>query len=180
MKLTLITKNFYAPKDMESIVNKKFAKLDRYFKIEPQATVIVKYEHNLYKSEVTLSCNGYVFRVEESSEDPYTSVNTSLDKMERRIIRYKSRFRSKIRSNDFAEVAPDDSIEPDEPIDDISATIVRHKLFSKKPMTVEEAIMQMELTDHDFYVFLNGNTFEINVIYKRQDGKYGILEPDVG
>ena len=178
MKLTLITKNFYAPKDMESIVNKKFAKLDRYFKIEPQATVIVKYEHNLYKSEVTLSCNGYVFRVEESSEDPYTSVNTSLDKMERRIIRYKSRFRSKIRSNDFAEVAPDDSIEPDEPIDDISATIVRHKLFSKKPMTVEEAIMQMNLLSHSFFAYVSSDTKAVNVVYRRNDGGYGLLVPE--
>ena len=179
MKMTLITKNFNTPDDMEKIISKKFSKLDRYFKVEPQATVIIKFEHNVYKSEVTLSANGYVFRVEESTNDPYTSANSSLDKMERRIIRYKNRFRSKIRSNDFAELPPEPVTEPieDEPIEDISASIVRHKLFSKKPMTIEEAIMQMELTDHDFYVFLNGSTFEINVIYKRQDGKYGILEP---
>lgn len=178
MKLTLITKGF-KPIDnlanLENIANKKYSKLDRYFQGDVEITLVIKFEYNYYKAEVTIPYNGFVFRVEESSEDAYTAANTALDKMERQIIKYKSRFKSKFYSNAFASIPTSDEFEE---IDDIEADVVKYKTYSIKPMTVEEAILQMELTDRDFYVFTNGTTFQVNVIYKRNDGKYGIMEPE--
>lgn len=178
MKLTLITKGF-KPVDnlsnLENITNKKYSKLDRYFRGDVSATLVIKFEHNIYKAEVTIPYNEFIFRVEESSEDAYTAANTALDKMERQIIKYKSRFKNKFYANAFDNIPTSTEFEE---VDNIEANIVKYKTYSAKPMTVEEAIMQMELTDRDFYVFMNGATFEANVVYKRNDGKYGIMEPE--
>lgn len=177
MKLTLTTKGFRAVdnyKDLQQIAEKKYAKLDRYFKAETEVDLVIKYEHDYYKAEVTIPYSGFVFRVEEVSDDAYSATNIALDKMERQIIKQKSRYKTKFYGNDFENFPVSDEFEE---VYDIESNIVKHKTYTTKPMLVEEAILQMELTDRDFYVFLNGNTFEVNVIYKRKDGKYGIIEP---
>lgn len=177
MKIDLITKGF-EPVDslgnLEKTVNKKYAKLDRYFHGDVEVTLVIKFERNLYKAEVTVPYSGYVFRVEEADEDAYSAANSVLDKLERQIIKYKSRYKNKFRSDDFEDFPVSEEFEE---IDDIESSIVKHKTYSKKPMTVEEAILQLDLTDRDFYVFTNGSTFEVNVVYRRNDGKYGIIEP---
>lgn len=177
MKLTLITKGFQPVGtlyNLEKTINKKYAKLDRYFHGDIEATLVIKYEHDIYKAEVTIPYSEYIFRVEESSDDAYTAANTALDKLERQIIKYKSKYKSRFYSKDFEDIPISDEYEE---VNDIKSNIVKHKTYSSKPMMVEEAILQMELTDRDFYVFMNGTTFEVNVIYKRKDGKYGIIEP---
>lgn len=178
MNLTLITKGFKAVdtyKDLEKITEKKYSKLDRYFNESTDVELVIKYEHNFYKAEVTIPYGGFVFRVEETSDDAYTAANTALDKMERQIVKQKSRYKNKFHGTDFENFPV--SEEYDE-VEDIESDVIKHKTYTTKPMLVDEAILQMELTDRDFYVFMNGSTFEINVIYKRKDGKYGIIEPD--
>lgn len=177
MKLSLTTKGFKPVdnyKELQQTVEKKYAKLDRYFKNETEVNLVVKYEHDYYKAEVTIPYSGFLFRVEEISDDAYSATNIALDKMERQIVKQKSRYKTKFHGNDFDNFPISDEFDE---IEDIQSNIVKHKTYTTKPMLVEEAILQMELTDHDFYVFMNGNTFEINVIYKRKDGKYGIIEP---
>ena len=177
MKLTLITKGFEPTGtfvNLESIANKKYSKLDRYFNGDIEAILVIKFEHGIYKAEVTIPYSGFIFRVEETSDDAYTAANTALDKLERQIIKYKSKYKSKFYSKDFDNIP----ISPEyEEVEDIQSKIVKHKTYSSKPMTADEAILQMELTDRDFYVFVNGLTFEVNVLYKRKDGDYGIIEP---
>ncbi len=177
MNITLITKGF-EPVDslgnLEKTVNKKYSKLERYFHGDVNVTLVIKFERNLYKAEVTVPYSGFVFRAEESDDDAYSASNTVLDKLERQVIKYKSRYKNKFRSDDFDDIPVSDEYEE---INDIESSIVKHKTYSKKPMTVEEAILQLELTDRDFYVFTNGNSFEVNVIYRRKGGGYGIIEP---
>ncbi|MBP3348805.1 MAG: ribosome-associated translation inhibitor RaiA [Clostridia bacterium] len=178
MKLTLITKGFkpvdeYA--NLEQITEKKYSKLDRYFKDETDITLVIKYEHDIYKAEITIPYGGFVFRVEEASDDAYTAANVALDKMERQIIKQKSVYRNKFYGDDFRNFPVSDEFDE---VDNVESNVVKHKTYTTKPMLVDEAILQMELTDRDFYVFMNGSTFEINVIYKRKDGKYGLIEPD--
>ncbi len=177
MKLTITTKGFRAVdnyRNLQQNAEKKYAKLDRYFKNETEVNLVIRYEHERYKAEVTIPYGGFIFRVEETSDDAYNAINIALDKMERQIIKQKSRYKNKFYGNDFDNFPVSDEFEE---IEDISSDIVKHKTYTTKPMLVEEAILQMELTDHDFYVFMNGSTFEINVIYKRKDGKYGVIEP---
>lgn len=178
MNLTLITKGFKPVdnyKDLEKITEKKYSKLDRYFNEQTSVELVIKYEHDNYKAEMTIPYGGFVFRVEETSDDAYNAANTALDKMERQIIKHKSRYKNKFHGGDFDNFPVSD--EYDE-VEDIESNIIKHKTYTTKPMLVDEAILQMELTDRDFYVFMNGSTFQINVIYKRKDGKYGIIEPD--
>ncbi len=177
MKLTLTTKGFKAVdgyKDLERITEKKYSKLDRYFREETDVELVIKYEYGEYKAEVTIPYGGFVFRVEVTSDDAYNAANTALDKMERQIVKQKSKYKNKFYGNDFDNFPVSD--EYDE-VEDIESNIVKHKTYTTKPMLVDEAILQMELTDRDFYVFMNGSTFQVNVIYKRKDGKYGIIEP---
>lgn len=179
MKLTLITKGFEPIgtfSNLENIANKKYAKLDRYFNGDVDITLVIKLERELYKAEVTIPYGGFVFRVEEISDDAYTAANTALDKLERQIIKYKSKYKNKFYSDEFSNIPT--SEEYDE-VEDIKENIVKYKTYSAKPMNVDEALLQMELTDRDFYVFVNGATFEVNVIYRRKDGKYGLMEPHV-
>ena len=177
MKLTLITKGFEpigTLSNLENITNKKYSKLERYFHGDIDVTLVIKFEHDLYKAEVTIPYGGFVFRVEEASDDAYTAANTALDKLERQIIKYKSKYKNKFYSDDFSSIP----VSPEyEEIEDIKENIVKHKTYSVKPMNVDEAILQMELTDRDFYVFVSAVTFDVNVIYRRKDGKYGIMEP---
>lgn len=177
MNLILITKGFEAIgtlSNLENITKKKYAKLERYFNEDIEITLVIKLEHELYKAEVTIPYGGFIFRVEEISEDAYTAANTALDKLERQIIKYKSKYKNKFYSDAFGNIPTSPEYEE---IEDIKENIVKYKTYSAKPMGVEEALLQMELTDRDFYVFVNGATFEVNVIYKRKDGKYGIMEP---
>ncbi len=177
MKLTLITKGFNPTGELynlENITQKKYAKLDRYFHGDVEATLVIKLDHDLYKAEVTIPYGGYVFRVEETNPDCYSAANIALDKLERQIIKYKSKFKNKFYSDDFNDIPISDEYEE---VEDIQSNIVKRKTYSNKPMTIEEAILQMELTDRTFFVFVNGSTFEVNIIYKRNDGKYGIMEP---
>ena len=177
MKLTLITKGFEPTgslANLENITTKKYSKLDRYFNGDIETTLVIKFEHDIYKAEVTIPYSGFIFRVEEASDDAYTAANSALDKLERQIIKYKSKYKSKFYSKDFDNIP----VSPEyEEVEDIKSIIVKHKTYSTKPMTIDEAILQMELTDRDFYVFVNGLTFEVNVLYRRKDGYYGIMEP---
>ena len=175
MKMNFIVKGFNPQSDLEGLANKKYAKLDRYFKSEVDVELILKFVHMEYVAEATIEYSGYVFRVAEKSADPYKAMNNALDKMERQIIRQKDKFVDKNRGiievdEDVTDIVPGDSVEH---------KIVKFKKFTMKPMTLDEAVLQMEMLDHSFYVFVNGDTFNVNVVYKRGDGDYGLIEPDV-
>lgn len=150
----------------------KLSKLDKFFDTDAAADVTVSNERNRQRVEITIRYNGMVFRAEETAEDANEAVDRLMDVLLRQIRKNKTRLEKRLRSHAFDDVAP----EPDWAEEEYN--VVKSKTFPVKPMDVQEAILQMNLIGHQFYMFRNGETGEINVVYHRRDGDYGLLEPD--
>lgn len=173
MKVTVIGKNIDVTPVLREIVERKILKLDRYFNpnVEARATLTVQKNSQIF--EVTIPFNGVILRCEESTDDMYKSIDLVQAKLERQIRKQRTKLQRRnnesLRFSNFDEVALED---------DDQGEIVKVKKFNIKPMSTEEAILQMELVEHNFFVFKDSDTDNVNVIYKRKDGNYGLLEPD--
>lgn len=172
---------------LHDFVDRKIGRLEKYFDTPPEReiSVTMSVEGNMHRVEVMLQMHGVLFRAEEQSNDMYASIDLVVDKLEQQIAKYRTklnqRFREKglrtriknsMRSGSFQ--SPRNSLSEE---DDFVEQVVRVKRFPIKPMDIEEAMMQMELLGHDFYVFTNADTEEVNVIYRRKNGNYGLIEP---
>ena len=173
MRVTVIGKNIDVTPALREIVEKKISKLDKYFKpnVEARATLTVQKNSQIF--EVTIPFNGVILRCEESTDDMYKSIDLVQAKLERQI--RKQRTKLQRRSNESLKFSNFDEVALEE---DDQGEIVKVKKFNIKPMSTEEAILQMELVEHNFFVFKDSDTDNVNVIYKRKDGNYGLLEPD--
>ena len=173
MKVTVIGKNIDVTPALREIVERKILKLDRYFNpnVEARATLTVQKNSQIF--EVTIPFNGVILRCEESTDDMYKSIDLVQAKLERQI--RKQRTKLQRRSNESLRFSNFDEVALEE---DDQGEIVKVKKFNIKPMSTEEAILQMELVEHNFFVFKDSDTDNVNVIYKRKDGNYGLLEPD--
>jgi putative sigma-54 modulation protein len=160
-------------------VEKKVAKLERYFTESPNANVNVNlkvYQDKKSKVEITIPMKDLVLRAEELHEDMYAAIDLITDKLERQIRKHKTKvnrkFREKDSLKDFAPIFTEvEQVEDEEDLE-----VVRTKSFDLKPMDSEEAILQMNMLGHSFYVFTNAETNQTNVVYKRNDGRYGLIE----
>ncbi|KAF0818985.1 MULTISPECIES: ribosome hibernation-promoting factor, HPF/YfiA family [Cytobacillus] len=164
-------------------VEKKIAKLERYFTETPNANVHVNlktYNNNRSKVEVTIPMPNLVLRAEEDHDDMYAAIDLITDKLERQIRKHKTKVNRKFREKGnltavFA--ALENEAEPPElDEEDNDLEVVRQKSFDLKPMDSEEAILQMNMLGHSFYVFTNAESNLTNVVYKRKDGRYGLIE----
>ncbi|WP_316570451.1 ribosome hibernation-promoting factor, HPF/YfiA family [Neobacillus sp. YIM B06451] len=161
-------------------VEKKISKLERYFTETPDSNVNVNlkvFQDKTSKVEVTIPMPHLVLRAEESHADMYAAVDLITDKLERQIRKHKTKVNRKFREKGdfaalFATVQGSDSSE----FEDEELEVVRTKRFELKPMDSEEAILQMNMLGHNFYVFTNAETNQTNVVYKRHDGRYGLIE----
>lgn len=174
MKFNIHGKKIEMTEPIKKYIETKIGRLDKYFE-DPDnitATVVGKMAGRKQAIEVTINANSLIIRGEEANSDLYASIDLVSDKIERQIRKNKTRL-SRRKSKDKVNVF-DLDFESDTDAKDKS--IVRHKVIDTKPMDEEEAILQMELIDHDFFVFKNSKTDEVNVIYKRKDGDYGIIE----
>ena len=163
-------------------VEKKIAKIERYFTETPDANVNVNlkiYNDKKAKVEITIPMQNLVLRAEEVNDDMYAGIDLITDKLERQIRKHKTKVNRKIREKGgvnalFTTVA----LEPGEQAveEENELELVRQKNFDLKPMDSEEAILQMNLLGHNFYVFTNAETNHTNVVYKRKDGRYGLIE----
>lgn len=181
MEITIKGKNVEVTKALRDYAEKKVSKIQRFFEgdmIDAQVTMGI--EKGLHIVEVTMQINGLLLRGEEKTGDMYASVDGAVDKIERQIRKYKTRINRRLRQigTHLVEAAftPEGPEVAEEAEDE--ARIVRTKRFAIKPMSVQEAVMQMELLGHDFYVFSNAETEEVNVVYRRKDGNYGLIEPE--
>lgn len=177
MKLMITGKNIVLTDALKDVVEKKLSKLEKYFSPEQEAHVTLSVQKNRQIIEVTIPFNGMILRGEESSGDMYTSIDNVVEKIERQIIKHKTKLQKRVRNGEtlkFLDIPEYRDYDEDE-----EGKIVKRKRFSVKPMDVEEAILEMELLGHNFFVFRNANTEEVNVVYKRKDGNYGIIEPEI-
>ncbi len=160
---------------MESYAKEKLTKLDKYIEDqEAKATVVVKVSGHLHKVEVTIPLKSLILRAEESQEDFYAAIDLVIDKLERQIRKNKTRIASskKKEVRDFAY----NYIEEIEDEEDEEPSVVKRKKIDLKPMDEEEAILQMELLGHSFYLYKDSETNNATLVYKRKDGNYGIIE----
>ena len=174
MKTIITGKNIEITEGLRERITKKISKLDKFFNKETEAHVTLSVQKLRQIAEVTISFNGIVLRAEESNEDMYTSIDKTIDLLERQIRKNKTRLERRLHENDFRI----ESFKSLEEIPEEDFEIVRSKRFAIKPMDVEEAILQMNLLGHEFFMFYNADTKQVNVVYKRKDGNYGLIEPE--
>ncbi|MBQ1817743.1 MAG: ribosome-associated translation inhibitor RaiA [Clostridia bacterium] len=173
MRISITGKNIEVSEYLHDLAVKKLAKLDRYFPADTNAQVTMAVEKNRHIVEVTIPYTGGIIRGEEVTGDMYASIDNVIAKLERQIIRHRTKLEKNLKAEAFNEPMPE-YVEDEED----GPRIVRTKRFSIKPMSVDEAVLQMELLGHSFFVFLNSETEDINVLYKRKDGNLGLIEPE--
>jgi len=180
MKFTFTEKKIDLPKRVHSYAEKKVGKLDRYFKTEAEANLVFSVEKDRNKVELTIRSGGTILRVSESTSDMFASIDAAVTSMERQLRKHKARLEKRLRQDAFERSVPEEeasSFAPEAAED--SYEVVRTKRFPIKPMTVDEAILQMELVDHTFFAFKNEeNGGAFCVVYRRNDGGYGLIEDD--
>jgi len=177
MKSTFTEKKVQVTDELRDYAEKKIGKLDRFFKLESEAFVTFGIERGRHQAEVTLNNNGIFYRVAESTSDMHASIDSAVAAIESQIRKNKSRLSKRLRDGAFErEVKPSVSYAASEE-DEQEFNIIRTKRFPIKPMTPEEAILQMNLLDHEFFVFRNQDIDgAFTVVYKRKDGGYGLIE----
>ncbi len=179
MQCLITGRNIEVTEALREYAERKLSRLDRYFYRPLTAQVTLTAEKGRHIAEVTVPLDGLVLRGEEASEDMYASIDAIIDKLERQIHKFKTRINRKLRREGTARGLVTEAAGPGGPAEaeEEPLPVVRTKRFPVKPMEPEEAILQMNLLGHDFYVFENAGTAEINVVYRRRDGGYGLIEP---
>ncbi len=174
MKFTIRGKNMEVTDNLRKVIQDKLGKLERYFTSDTEIYVTLSVEKERQKIEVTIPVRGNIIRSEQVSNDMYVSIDLVEEVIERQLRRYKEKIidRNQEGSNFRQEYIEKES----EPMDEIQ--IIRTKHFGMKPMYPEDACIQMELLGHSFFMFRNAETEEVNVVYKRKGGTYGLIEPD--
>ena len=180
MKFTFTEKRMDSSEELRAYAVKKISKLDRLFKSEAEAYVTFSLERGRFLAEITLSSNGMFYRASELTNDMYASVDSGVAAIERQIRRNKTRLEKKLREGALEkDILPVYAPVEDETEAEEEFKIVRRKSFSIKPMSVEEAILQMNLLGHEFFVFRNMDEDEaVSVVYKRKQDGYGLITDD--
>lgn len=176
MKITVRGKNISITQGIEAKISQKLAKLDKYFMNadELEAKVLVRVYPRGQKIEVTIPAGNLLLRAEVVDDDLYAAIDSVVDKLEGQIRKYKTRLDRKSPDKklafNMASIQPLDVVEED--------VVVKTKTISPKPMDLEEAIMQMELIGHTFFVYLDTETEKVSIVYRRHDGDYGLIETE--
>ena len=177
MRITISGKNFNISDKVEDRLTRKLNKLDRYFGSEVEAQARLSLERNSRNiCEITIPIEGGIVRAEEVAEDMFKAMDRCIEKLERQIRKYRTRLEKRLKEGAFVE-APEYFTESTEDEEE-TRQLVRTKTFPIRPMAVEDAITQMKLLGHSFFVFMNIDTESICVVYVRHDGNYGLLQPE--
>ena len=175
MKFIIVGRNIEVTPGLRAAVEEKIGKLDKYFNPDTEVHVTLSVEKERQKIEVTIPVKGSIIRSEQVSNDMYVSIDLVEEVIERQLRKYRTKLASK--KMNVADSFTPDFIDADDE-DDEEVKIVRTKRFGMKPMYPEDACVEMELLGHDFYVFINAETEDVNVVYKRKDNTYGLIEPE--
>lgn len=184
MAVSVTFRQMEATEALKSHATDKVQRINKLIQKPTEAHVVLSLEKYMHKADVTVSANGLQMRGQDKSEDMYQSIDRAVEKIERQLRRYQGRLKNHKTSGDgkykvrLNVLEHESASEPtkDVPAEAVPARVVRTKEFVARPMTTEEAIMQMDLLHNDFLVFQNSGTHEINVIYRRKDGNFGLIE----
>lgn len=173
MKIIFSGKNIEISDAVKEHTEKKLGKLDKFFQSEPEGYVKMENAKNRQIIEVTINLpNSTIIRAEEEGKDLYSALDRAIDVLERQIRKNKTKLQKKYKNNDtirFENIVEEQQEE--------EAKVVKKKRFTVKPMSTDEAILQMELLRHNFFVYVNAETEEVEIVYQRKDGNYGLIEP---
>lgn len=173
MKIDISSKNYNVSNKLEQIIQKKVERLEKYLEDDAAINVVCKQEGRLCKLELNVRSKGMFYRAEVKDENMYVNIDLALAKVERQIVKSAEKFRAKFRKGaDFDA----NFIYFDEKPKEESKQLVKTKTFELEPISVEDAQLALENIDNTFYVFLNRETNNVNIIYKRNDGNYGVIE----
>lgn len=175
MKFNIVGKNIEVTEGLRAAVEDKIGKLEKFFTEDTEVHVTLSVEKDRQKIEVTIPVKGNIIRSEQVSSDMYVSIDLVEEIIERQLKKYKNKLVDKKQGAGFFR---QEFIEKDY-MDEEEVQIIRTKKFDIKPMYPEDACVQMELLGHSFFAFVNAETDDINVVYRRKGGTYGILEPDL-
>ncbi len=175
MRYTIVGRNIEVTPGLREAVEDKIGKLDRYFTPDTEVNVTMRVQRERQNIEVTIPIKGSIIRAEESSSDMYVSIDLVEEVIERQILKYKKKLVDRKQSSPSFS---DTFLQEDTPISEDEIKIVKTKKFAVKPMDPEEACLQMELLGHSFYVFLNSESDQVCVVYRRKGGTYGLIEPE--
>ena len=174
MKFIISGKNIDVTEGLRTAIEDKIGKLEKYFKPETEVFVTLSVEKDRQKIEVTIPIKGNIIRSEQVSNDMYVSIDLVEEIIERQLKKYKNKLVDQKQANHFFR---EEFIEK-EYVDEEEVRILRTKKFDIKPMYAEDACIQMELLGHNFFVFMNADTDQVNVVYKRKGSTYGLIEPE--
>ena len=172
MKVNIIGRQMNVWDDMKNIIEAKLKKFDKYFSDECSATATLSCKHNQKCLEITIVASGTIFRSEVEDETFRNALDRAVYLIERQIRKNKTRLERRLKTGAFEDVMLDSG----EDFEEETEFVIRKKSFSIKPMSVEEAIMQMNLLEHEFFVFKDDSTEQLCVVYKRHDNTYGLIE----
>ena len=176
MKVSITAKNYKPSERIQENIEKKFARLGKYFQVDVTANVLVSKFKDKTKIEATINAKQTIFRAEEAAENVYEALDLIIDRLSSQMSKYKGKLEARYKENKALkfEFIPD----VEEKEDEGEIKIARTKKFELQPMTAEEAVLQMELLGHNFFVFLDMDTNGASIVYKRKNGDYGLIETD--
>lgn len=171
MKLTIAAKKLNISQAFNEYAEQKLgAKLDRFFPEEAEAKITLAERRDMIILELTVKYNGIMYRAEQTAKDKNDALDVTIDRIIRQIRKQKTKVEKSLRANAFEGLAPEQ--------EETEYEVIREKRFQLRPMSVDEAILQMNLLDHNFFMFKNAETGAVNVVYKRDEGNYAVLVPE--
>ena len=177
MKTNIIGRQFTVKESLRTLIEKKLSKLDKYFRDDAEAFVTLSKKHNTESLELTINSSGTIFRSEVDGPTFQHAIDEALNAIERQIRKNKTRLEKRLRDGAFIKEKADAAAGwTTEEVEEEGEFEIRRKEFVLKPMTAEDAILQMNLLGHEFFVYVDADTEKVNVVYKRKDGKYGLIE----
>ena len=172
MKTTIVARKMDLTPGLKEYIETKLEKLNKFFDDDSEAKITMSVEKNRQKIEATIYSRDTIYRVEQSTSDMYVTMDKIIDDMERQIRKHKTRLEKRLRQDAFVDMGVYDI-----PVEEESEfNIIKTKSLTTKPMSNEEAILQMNLLGHSFFVYKNSETEQNNIVYKRKDGNYGVIE----
>ncbi len=174
MKLVITNRKFETSDKMRAIIERKISKLDKFFPSEVVANVTLSTRRTLARIEITIFYKGTIFRAEEENEDAVTALYEAVELLERQIRKNKTKLAKRLRENAFEEFMSDGSLDD---FEEDAINITKVKNFTLTEMSPEDAVLQMNLLGHSFYMFKNIGSGEINLVYSREGGEYGLIVP---
>ena len=174
MKITIVGRQMTVPEDLKPIIEAKLQKFDKYFRDDASASVKLSTLRGRERVEITITSAGTIYRGEVTDSTFRNALDSASESIERQIRKNKTRLAKRLREHPIEDLYKEPEL-----LDEDEEVIIRQKSFPLTEMSAEEAILQMNLLGHDFYVFADENTKEVNIVYRRRDGDYGLIIPQL-